>query len=146
MKKILHSRPVCFLLALMLLMQNLAIPVHANGDGTMFCTYCQEARTKDQIEYIQPVAGAGCMDKGMSEGWKCLVCKKNIVEPQPTDPRGHTVQNVAEVPATCTSTGTEAGTKCSVCGEVLSGLIEIPAKGHSLFTRKAQAATCTEAG
>ncbi len=146
MKKILHSRPVCFLLALMLLMQNLAIPVHADGDGTMFCTYCQEARTKDQIEYIQPVAGAGCMDKGMSEGWKCLVCKKNIVEPQPTDPRGHTVQDVAEVPATCTSTGTEAGTKCSVCGEVLSGLIEIPAKGHSLITKQAQAATCTEAG
>ena len=30
MKKNIHSRAVCFLLVLMLLMQNLAIPVHAN--------------------------------------------------------------------------------------------------------------------
>ena len=147
MEKNLHSRLVCILLALMLLMQNLAIPLHASGDGIPnYCQYCQETRTIEQIQYIEPVAGAGCTDKGMSEGWKCKICQNFIVEPTPTDPPGHKRQEVAEVPATCTTPGTEAGEKCSVCGEILAGCGTIPATGHSLSDKEAKAATCTEAG
>lgn len=145
MKKQRCSKILSILLALVLLMQNLA-PVHASGDGIPnYCQYCEEARTIEQIEYIQPVE-ATCQSKGKSEGWKCLVCKNNIVEPESTDPLHHTVQSIAKVPATCTTPGTEAGTKCSVCGEVLSGLGVIPATDHVKAQKSYKAPTCTEPG
>ena len=146
MKKNLHFRIVCFLLALMLLTQNLAIPVHADRDGPpSYCQHCGEPRTLEQMEYIAPVY-ATCQSKGMSEGWKCKTCNQYIEEPQATDPLDHIWQDVAKVPPTCDTPGTEAGTKCSDCGAVYSGFAPIPATGHDLATRSAKAATCTEVG
>ena len=147
MKKQRCPKILSILLVLVLLLQNLAIPVHADGDIIpTYCPYCKAERTNDQIKYIPPVAGAGCTDKGRSEGWQCLVCEEYIVKPESTDPPGHKRQEVAEVPATCTTPGTRAGEKCSVCGEILSGFGEIPAKGHTEETIPGKDATCTETG
>lgn len=69
----------------------------------------------------------------------------------------HSLEKVAEVPATCTEPGAEAYWKCSdpACGKMFSdeaGMTEItepvviPAKGHNLQKTEAKAASSTEAG
>lgn len=76
-------------------------------------------------ETIDAVA-ATCTEKGKTEGSKCSVCGKVLVEPTETDYAEHTPVEVAEEAPTDIADGHKAGTKCSVCGKVLSGCEVIP--------------------
>ena len=142
MKKILHSRPVCFLLALILLMQNLAIPVHANDDGVFRCPICNSSN----LQRHDPVPPT-CEEIGWTEWYSCKEpnCTGKL-EPDKVASTGHTEETIPGKDATCTETGLTDGVKCSVCGKILTAQEEIPLEPHALFTRGAKAATCTEAG
>ena len=74
-----------------------------------------------------------------------------------TDPcaGGHTLEAIAEVPATCTEDGVEAFWKCAVCSKLFSDAegtneikapVVISAKGHQLEHVDGVPATCTESG
>lgn len=73
-----------------------------------------------------PAVAATCTEKGKTEGTKCSVCGKVLVEPTETDYAEHTPVEVAEQAPTDIADGHKAGTKCSVCGKVLSGCEVIP--------------------
>lgn len=143
MKKNLHSRLVCILLALMLLMQNLAFPVHANEDGiTLTCPECGSAN----MEYHAPVP-ATCTQIGWTAWYSCREPGCNgKYEPDKVGSLDHSYVTVDEVPATCTTAGTTAGTRCSVCGYVSEGLEPITAPGHSPQNVDEVPATCEADG
>lgn len=140
MKKNLHFRIVCFLLALMLLTQNLAIPVHANDDGVVFrCPECGSAN----LEYHPPVPPT-CEEIGWTAWYSCKETNcPGKLEPDKVGSTGHTEETIPGKAATCTATGLTDGVKCSACGEILKAQEEIPLESHALFTRSAKEATCT---
>ena len=140
MKKNIHSRAVCFLLVLMLLMQNLAIPVHANEDGIQACC------ANPNLEVIKGYAPT-CTEKGLSNGSQCLNCGKTVLEQIPIDPTGHAPATKSYQAPTCTEAGWTAGWVCeNGCG-YKEGVDEIPATGHTKeVTTQAKAPTCGEAG
>ena len=148
MKKNLHFRIVCFLLALMLLTQNLAIPVHASGDSIpTYCEVCRESRTVEQMDHIAPT-NATCTANGMTEGWKCKTCQNYIVEPEVAEwAYNHKeVRKQFASDPTCTESGWTYGEVCALCDMVLIQREEIPASHQKSVTTPAKAATCTEDG
>ena len=81
-----------------------------------------------------------CVLGGLTEGKKCVACSKITVEQNEIPATGHTLEEIAAVPATCTHTGTLAHKHCTVCDKDFSHdlVTEItveqyttPALGHS---------------
>ena len=146
MKKNIHSRAACFLLVLILLMQNLAIPVHANDDGTdIRCTVNADGQHTPVPYEDVPTT---CTTWGYSGGSYCSACNAVINPRNEYPPYEHKEkQNLGAVAPTCTQKGRKEGVVCTICGITLSGLEEIPATGHNkVVTTEAKSATCTEDG
>ncbi len=109
---------------------------------------------------------ATCSTTGTEAYWKCTACNqlfesssdgslKEITEPKSIPATGHSLEAVAEVPATCTAIGAQAYWKCTTCAKLFSdadGTTEISAPliikpaGHSLEAVAEVPATCITAG
>ena len=115
------------------------------------CNECNEEYTEvipafgHTEEKMEGVA-ATCTDEGKTDGVKCSVCDKVIVEPQVLAKLGHNVVEDEAVGATCTEEGVTVGSHCARCDVVLEKQEIIPALGHNEQTIDAVAPTCTELG
>ena len=89
---------------------------------------------------------ATCTDEGLSEGKKCSVCEKTIVNQITITKKEHTEEIVAGKEATCLETGLTNGKRCSVCNTVLVEQQIINAKGHTPEIVNGKEATCKEEG
>lgn len=145
MKKFRNSKPFCFLLVLMLLMQSMTVPVVANEDGTGCCP--------NQKRVTINGYPATCTEKGLSDGVKCASCGKILVQQIPTDPLNHMKDDISAivpmdpVDPTCTEPGSKGGTKCTLCGEVIVQPEVIDPEGHAPAGKvAAKEPTCTEPG
>lgn len=94
-------------------------------------------------EEIIPAVPATCTTTGWTEGKKCSVCGKILVEQEIVPALGHTYGDwVIDIPPTCTVKGSKH-TNCAVCGDTITE--EILATGHS-YTSVVTPPTCTEKG
>ena len=149
MKKFRNSKPFCFLLVLMLLMQSMTVPVYANDDGTCEYDYCCDNQRPETISGYP----ATCTEKGLADGVKCASCNTILVEQIPTDPLNHMQNGISAivpmdpVAPTCTQDGYGTGGKrCTICGVTVVLPEEIyQAKGHTAEVIPAIPAGC-EAG
>ena len=95
---------------------------------------------------ILPAVEATCTDSGMTEGEKCSVCGKVLVEQRTVPAKGHTpVVDSGAVEPTCTTPGYTAGIHCDTCNEVLSEVKEIPA-AHTAAVDPEIPATAKDSG
>ncbi len=123
----------------------------AAGVKTFTCTRCKTTKTEAVPTLAHtPVVVAGkeatCTETGLTEGKKCSVCGKVLVEQTVIPVKEHTPVVVHGKEATCTETGLTEGKKCSVCGKVLVEQTEIPVKEHTPVVVAGKEATCTETG
>lgn len=148
MKKFRNSKPFCFLLVLMLLMQSMTVPVYANDDGTCEYDYCCDNQRPETISGYP----ATCTEKGLADGVKCASCNKILVEQIPTDPLNHMQNGISAivpmdpVAPTCTQDGYGTGGKrCTICGVTVVLPEEIyQAKGHTSEVIPAIPAGCED--
>lgn len=148
MKKFRNSKPFCFLLVLMLLMQSMTVPVYANDDGTCEYDYCCDNQRPETISGYP----ATCTEKGLADGVKCASCNKILVEQIPTDPLNHMQNGISAivpmdpVAPTCTQDGYGTGGKrCTICGVTVVLPEEIyQAKGHTAEVIPAIPAGCED--
>ena len=103
------------------------------ADGILH--YCEEK-----------AATVTCTTAGLTQGWYCATCEKDIVEQKTIDALGHDIVIDNAVAPTCTKTGLTAGQHCSRCDDVTVAQEVIPSNGHTEETVKGYAATCTETG
>lgn len=96
------------------------------------------------------VTTASTCDK---DGVRTRHCRKCDREETETIPAGHTLTDVAEIPATCEEDGVRAHQLCSACnkifvdgGEKTAEELVIPKTGHELLPVNAVEATCHEDG
>ncbi len=89
---------------------------------------------------------ATCTESGLTEGKRCSVCEKVIVEQEEIAALGHTEVIDAAVAPGCESTGLTEGKHCSVCNEVIVAQETVEALGHDIKVDEAKAPTCTETG
>ncbi len=92
--------------------------------------------------YIAPT----CTTAGKTEGKRCSVCGKVLVEQIDIPATGHTEEIDAYIAPTCTTAGKTEGKHCGVCGEVLAEQIDIPVIDHTEEIDAYVAPTCTTAG
>lgn len=94
------------------------------GTKTKSCLYCSKVYTETiaptthtvtTMQKIEPT----CSSNGKTEGKKCSVCNKIIVEPNEIPMLSHTVVVDNAVSATCSATGLTEGSHCSICKTVL---------------------------
>ena len=148
MKKFRNSKPFCFLLVLMLLMQSMTVPVYANDDGTCEYDYCCDNQRPETISGYP----ATCTEKGLADGVKCASCNTILVEQIPTDPLNHMQNGISAivpmdpVAPTCTKDGYGTGGKrCTICGVTVVLPEEIyQAKGHTSEVIPAIPAGCED--
>ncbi len=81
-------------------------------------------------EEILPAVAPTCTSTGLTEGKKCSVCNKVLVEQETVDALGHTEAILPAVAPTCTETGLTEGKKCSVCDEILVAQETVDSLGH----------------
>ena len=96
-----------------------------------------------QIEKI-PAVAATCTEAGSTEGERCTICGKTLVEPEVIPALGHDMVSKEGKAATCTEDGYTTGV-CSRCGYTETESV-IPALGHDMVSVGGKAATCTEEG
>ena len=100
------------------------------------CTLCGEIieteiiETLDHTEVVIEAKAATCTETGLTNGKKCSVCNKVLVEQTTVATIPHTEQIVEGKAATCTETGLTDGKNCSVCSTVLIAQDTIPALDH----------------
>ena len=146
MKKFVNSKPICFLLALMLLMQSMTMPVYSSDAVELRNCPCGDSRQPTEYQYVPST----CVTIGLKGGMYCKNCNTVLVDRIPLeklDPDNH--ENVVTdeaVEATCTTAGKTQGSHCSACGYIIKSQEEIPVKGHALYYESAQDPTCTEDG
>lgn len=58
---------------------------------------------------------ATCTESGLTDGEKCTVCRKILVEQTVIPAKGHSPQTIAPVKETCTTSGLTRGEICTVC-------------------------------
>lgn len=115
------------------------------------CTVCHavletgEIPLAEHTEKIIPAVEATCTKTGLTEGKKCSVCGKTLVEQEVTPAAGHKEVIIVGKPATCTEDGLTYGIECSVCGEKLQKQEIIPA-AHIEEIIPSVEATCTKTG
>ncbi len=116
------------------------------------CVSCKKSletatiETTAHTEEIIPGKPATCSEKGVTDGKKCSVCEKILLEQQEIAIKNHTEEIVAGVSPTCTKTGLTEGKICSACKAVLVEQKEIPVTNHTEEIIDGKAATCTETG
>ncbi|MDY3248992.1 MAG: hypothetical protein SOX32_01435 [Candidatus Choladocola sp.] len=145
MKKYGHSKMMCLLLALILLMQNMTVSVAANEDGTM-CTVNEDG--KHTIVDYEEVA-ATCTTPGYTGGSYCSACNAVIVKRVVLTPYEHKeTEEIDPVDPTCTEPGYGGGGKrCTICHEIVEWPEVIyPAKGHTSENIPEIPAGCKEDG
>ena len=89
---------------------------------------------------------ATCTESGLTEGKRCSVCEKVLVEQKEIAALGHTEVIDAAVAPGCERTGLTEGKHCSVCNEVIVAQETVEALGHDIEVDEAKAPTCTETG
>ena len=97
----------------------------------------------------ETVAGkpATCTDPGTSDGSKCSVCDKILVDQSFISAKGHDEEVIVGKPATCRETGLTDGKKCKTCGVVTLEQKTINTKDHTCGSWKTvKEPTCTEEG
>ena len=139
------------------------VPATCTQDGSydevIYCTECGEEISRETKTigstghaYVPVVTAPTCTEGGYTT-YTCSKCQDSYIADY-TDPTGHTLNAVAEVPATCTTAGTAAYWECSVCHKLFSdaeGQTEIeepaviPALQHE-YTSVVTEPTCTEGG
>lgn len=145
MKKNIHSKIMCFLLVLILLIQNLAVPIFANDDGIDdYCTVNSDGRHTPVPYDIEPT----CTKPGYKGGAYCSACNKELEMPGMIGELNHKeTEQIDLVDPTCTEPGHTEGLRCVLCDEVLKKPEVIPAKGHEkVVTKAASEPTCIEDG
>ena len=103
---------------------------HTDDDKDFECDVCHADLCTDHVEEIVAGIDATCTASGLTEGKKCSICGKSIVEQTVIPALGHKEETVAGKDATCTEDGLTEGKNCSVCGITLAQQTVIPAKGH----------------
>ena len=81
-----------------------------------------------------------------TDGWKCSVCGKVLVEPSSETCKHENTEVIPAVEPTCTATGLTEGKKCSVCHKVLVEQDVVTALGHVEEVLEGVAPTCETAG
>ena len=81
-----------------------------------------------------------------TDGWKCSVCGKVLVEPSSETCKHENTEVIPAVEPTCTATGLTEGKKCSVCHKVLVEQDVVAALGHVEEVLEGVAPTCETAG
>ena len=124
----------------------------AAGVKTFTCTRCKTTKTEAVPTLAHtPVVVAGkeatCTETGLTEGKKCSVCGKVLVEQTVIPVKEHTPVVVAGKEATCTELGLTASRKCAYCNELIEKQEVIPALGHDKAPYGASfSATCDREG
>jgi hypothetical protein len=121
---------------------------------TVTCNICNivVSKTTENIPMLahteETISGkaATCTETGLTEGKKCSVCGKILVEQTIIPKLAHTEKVIKGKAATCTATGLTDGKKCSVCNEILVEQVVIPKLAHTEEEIPGKAATCTTAG
>ena len=93
-----------------------------------------------------PAVNASCTKTGLTEGQKCVLCNKIIVEQKETPLAPHNETKLPRIEATCTKTGLTEGSKCSTCDKIILQQQEISLKPHSEQIIPAVNATCLKTG
>ena len=106
------------------------------------CTVCGETVQVGTVAKTEhdPVQIPG------TDGWKCSVCGKVLVEPSSETCKHVNTEVIAAVEPTCTATGLTEGKKCSVCHKVLVEQDVVAALGHVEEVLEGVAPTCETAG
>ena len=113
------------------------------------CDYCAAERTEeiemiDHTEETIPAVAVTCTTDGATEGKKCSVCNKILVEPTVIK-ACHDEFILPAVKASCIDEGLTEGKKCFRCGEILLEQLTLPM--HPVQESFAEcAATCTTDG
>ena len=81
-----------------------------------------------------------------TDGWKCSVCGKVLVEPSSETCKHENTEVIPAVEPTCTATGLTEGKKCADCGKVLVEQDDVAALGHVEEVLEGVAPTCETAG
>ncbi len=110
------------------------------------CGFVRDADCKHSDQITVVGKAATCTATGLTDGKKCSVCGKTLVEQTVIPMKSHTEETVKGKKATCTETGLTDGKKCSVCGKILVERKEVAALGHDEIDHAAKAPTCTEIG
>lgn len=108
------------------------------GIAHMFCTECGEVvntlpipKTEEHTEEVILAVESTCTESGLTEGKKCSVCDKILIEQQQTPLKAHNEEAIPAVDATCSKTGLSGGIKCSVCDTVIVEQLETPLVAHT---------------
>lgn len=100
--------------------------------------YCDcgawEERTVSMLPH-SPVIDAAqaptCTQVGHTEGTRCEICGKVLVESGEIEPLGHAPENLPIQEPSCTEAGLSPEIRCSRCQEILEEQKELPALGHN---------------
>ena len=121
----------------------------AQGEETSTCTRCTSTKTQsvpriDHTEVTVKAVAPTCTKQGKTEGKKCSVCDRVIVEQESVPALGHdySVYKITKNP-TCTAQGEETST-CTRCTSTKTQ--SVPRIDHTEVTVKAVAPTCTKQG
>lgn len=108
------------------------------GIAHMFCTECGEVvntlpipKTEEHTEEVILAVESTCTESGLTEGKKCSVCDKILIEQQQTPLKAHKEETIPPVDATCSQTGLSGGIKCSVCDTVIVEQAQTPLVAHT---------------
>lgn len=74
---------------------------------------------------------ATCLEAGLTEGKKCSLCEKIILEQEEISATGHTEKVLEGKESTCTETGLTDGKECSVCGITIEEQMQLPMASHT---------------
>ncbi|MGN1443717.1 MAG: RICIN domain-containing protein, partial [Acutalibacteraceae bacterium] len=108
-----------------------------NGVKHEECSLCGEVRSENteipsgHTEESIPAVSATCTETGLTEGVKCSVCGKVLVEQEIVEATGHDYAETytVDTDATCTEDGSKSR-HCTRCNDKID-ITVIPATGHS---------------
>ena len=123
-------------------------PDEATCEHDQRCTVCGEtlAPALSHTEVTVPGKAATCTETGLTDGTKCSVCEKVLVEQEEIGLAPHTEVIDAAVAPKCEATGLTEGKHCSVCEEVIVAQETVAATGHTEVVDPAVAPKCEETG
>ena len=112
--------------------------VAGSYESVVKCARCGEEISREtkalplaaHTEEVIPAVDPDCVNKGLKEGKKCLVCGAVTVAQEEIPAYGHVETTLPGKSATCTEAGLTEGKKCSVCGVTTLAQNEVPALGH----------------